>query len=338
MSRLKLRPLKNVPPEADSSSRKTIRRRRITGGIYGIFRGLNFEYDLPAPRLRQTGADLPTGASAQAGIGQKGTFFKGLKLSVLIVCLVLASSPDSCFSTEDRFHDYVVLIHGLSRTSKSFQKMENHLKQIGFDVLNIDYPSRKYDIQTLTSKFIRPAIQNHCTDKEKKIHFVTHSMGGIIVRYYLKTYPMENIGRVVMLSPPNQGSKVVDFLKDQTTIRKIMGPAFDQLSTDPNGFVNTLGDVDGEVGIITGTRSINWINSIIIPGEDDGKVSVDRARLKNMKDFLVVKRTHPLIMNADEVLDAVVYFIENGNFNVPVSHQRVPTQSPDMFDRAEVQH
>ena len=255
-----------------------------------------------------------------------------LKLSVLIVCLLLASSPDKCFSTEDRFHDYVVLIHGLSRTSKSFQKMENHLKQIGFDVLNIDYPSREYDIQTLTSKFIRPAIQNHCTDKEKKIHFVTHSMGGIIVRYYLKTYPMENIGRVVMLSPPNQGSKVVDFLKDQMIVQKFMGPAFDQLSTDPDAFVNTLGDVDAEVGIITGTRSINWINSIIIPGEDDGKVSVDRARLKNMKDFLVVKRTHPLIMKADEVLDAVVHFIETGNLNVPI------TQSPDMFDRAEVQH
>jgi len=68
------------PPKADSSSRKTIRRRRITTGIYGIFQGLNFESDLPAPRLRQTDADLPAEASAQAGIEQKGAFFKGLAM------------------------------------------------------------------------------------------------------------------------------------------------------------------------------------------------------------------------------------------------------------------
>ena len=260
-----------------------------------------------------------------------------IRLSALIVCLLLASSPDNCFSGEDRIHDCVVLIHGLSRTAKSFQKMEDHLKQAGFNVLNIDYPSREYDIQTLTAKFIRPATRDHCTDKEKKIHFVTHSMGGIIVRYFLQTYPLENVGRVVMLSPPNQGSQVVDFLKEKAVVREIMGPAFDQLSTDTDAFVNTLDGIDAEVGIITGNQSINWINSVIIPGEDDGKVSVDHARMKNMKDFLVVERTHPFIMNADEVLDAVVNFIETGKFNPPDS-ESVPPQHPDRPAPSSVKH
>jgi len=232
----------------------------------------------------------------------------------LIVFVLFSISPGICFASGEQPGDTVVLVHGLGRTSRSFQKMENYLRQHGYNVLNIDYPSRKYDIRTLATRFIRPAIRNHATDKTKKIHFVTHSMGGIIIRYYLKTYPMANIGRVVMLSPPNQGSEVVDFLKDRIIVEDIMGPAFDELSTDPAGFVNTLGDIDTEVGIIAGNRSINWINSILIPGPDDGKVSVARARLDHMTDFMVVKRTHSFIMNADEVLEAVVHFIEKGRF------------------------
>ncbi len=214
-----------------------------------------------------------------------------------------------------RSRDYVVLLHGLGRTSKSFDKMKNYLENKGYDVLNIDYPSRKYDIQTLSDKYIKQAIENHCSDKKRKIHFVTHSMGGIILRYYLKKHKTENIGRSVMLSPPNQGSEVVDFLKNSSVVKKIFGPSFLQLSTDSSGFVNLLGKANFEVGIITGNKSVNWINSLIIPGEDDGKVSVKRSQLENMKDFLVVKRTHPFIMKADEVMKAVDCFLETGKFN-----------------------
>ncbi len=240
-----------------------------------------------------------------------------LKSQVVFVglLLLLGWHPGSCFSAQSETRDYVVLIHGLGRTSQSLHKMAHRLGHRGYQVINIDYPSRQYDIQTLTSAFIHPAIQKGCVDKTRRVHFVTHSMGGIIVRYYLKTNPMENIGRIVMLSPPNRGSEVVDFLKDRTIIRKIMGPAFGQLSTDSAGFLASLGTTGAEVGVITGKRSINWINSIIIPGKDDGKVSVERAKLKKMRDFLVVNRTHSFIMNANEVIAGTIHFIENGNFN-----------------------
>jgi len=232
-------------------------------------------------------------------------------------CLLLGMAPDICFSSGNRCHDTVVLIHGLGRTSRSFSRMENHLRQRGYGVLNLDYPSRRYDIRTLTTRFIRSDLMDHGVDQVKKVHFVTHSMGGIILRDYLNRYPMNNIGRVVMLSPPNQGSEVVDFLKGRTIARRVMGPAFGQLGTGPEGFVHTLGRVDAEVGIIAGNRSINWINSTRIPGDDDGKVSVARTRLENMKDFMVVKRTHTFIMKADEVLEAVVHFIVKGRFREP---------------------
>jgi len=225
------------------------------------------------------------------------------------------SCADAVPADEGGRKDYVVLLHGLGRTSKSLSKMEHCLKAEGYDVINIDYPSREYDIPTLSEKFIKKEMESHCTDKKKKINFVTHSMGGIIVRYYIKAFKPKNIGRIVMISPPNQGSEVVDFLENSRIVKGIMGPAFEQLGTAPSDFVNTLGDAESEIGVITGKSSINWINSLIIPGEDDGKVSVERSKLKNMKDFLVVKRTHPFIMRADEVIRATVNFLKSGKFN-----------------------
>jgi triacylglycerol lipase len=238
-----------------------------------------------------------------------------MKIFKTVFYILLFLCVDVSIAQQDKSKDYVVLIHGLSRTSRSFSKMESSLEEKGYEVINIDYPSRKYDIRTLSENFIGKEIEKHCTDKTKKINFVTHSLGGIIIRYYLKHHKLENIGRVVMLSPPNQGSEIVDFLKGNFIVEKTNGPAFDQLSTDPTSFVNTLGDPDFEVGIITGATSINWVNSTIIPGDDDGKVSVERSKLKNMKDFLVVQRSHPLIMNADEVIEAVVNFLDRGKFN-----------------------
>lgn len=231
-----------------------------------------------------------------------------------IACLMSVFCMNAVFAHETIAGDYVVLLHGLGRTSNSLKKMEGRLKDKGYDVLNIDYPSRAYNIQTLTEKFIKTAIESHCKDKTNKIHFVTHSMGGIIVRYYLQTFQPDNIGRIVMLSPPNQGSEVVDFLRQSGIVQTVMGPAFEQLSTDPSGFVNMLDEARAETGVIAGRCSLNWINSAIIPGEDDGKVSVSRSKLKNMKDFLVVNRTHPFIMKADEVIKAVICFLTTGKF------------------------
>ncbi len=235
----------------------------------------------------------------------------------ILLCLLLLFCCNRAFAGEKIDKDYIVLLHGLGRTEKSFDKMENYLRKQGYCVLNIDYPSRAYDIQNLTEKFIKKEVEAFCTDKNKKINFVTHSLGGIIVRYYLKKYRMDNLGRVVMLSPPNQGSEIVDSLKDHRFIKEIFGPAFDQLSTKPSSFINALGAADFEFGVITGDKSINWINSWIIPGADDGKVSVERSKMKNMKDFLVVKQAHPFIMDADEVMTAVVNFLQTGRFSIP---------------------
>jgi triacylglycerol lipase len=206
----------------------------------------------------------------------------------------------------------VLLLHGLARTSGSMKIMEKSLSHAGYQILNIDYPSRKYDIPELAG-IVRKKIASK-TNGAEKIHFVTHSMGGIILRYIQKNDPLPNIGRVVMLSPPNHGSEVVDSLKNFWPFGLINGPAGKQLGTDKMSISQSLGPVNFETGIITGDRSINWINSLIIPGDDDGKVSIDSAKVDGMADFIVVHVSHPFIMKNEGVILKCISFLRNGHF------------------------
>ncbi len=208
--------------------------------------------------------------------------------------------------------EYVVLLHGLARTGKSMKKIETRLLNQGYPVLNIDYPSRKHQIPEL-AKMVRKEVASK-TAKTEKVHFVTHSMGGIVLRYIQKHDPLPNLGRVVMLSPPNHGSELVDLLGGLWVFEFINGPAGKQLGTGESGMCRRLGRVNFELGVITGDKSINWINSFIIPGEDDGKVSIESAKVEGMADFLVVHRSHPFIMNDQDVIDQCLHFIKNGYF------------------------
>ena len=208
--------------------------------------------------------------------------------------------------------EVVILLHGLIRTSASMEVMEDALLEEAYRVYNIDYPSRHFPIEQL-AKNVRKQVEA-LTESDDTIHFVTHSMGGILVRTIQKETPLENIGRVVMLSPPNQGSELADSLGDLSLYDWINGPAGDQLGTDPDGYINSLGPVDFELGVIAGDRSINWINSIIIPGKDDGKVSIERAKVEGMKDYTVIHATHPYIMKNNQAVAATIKFLKSGSF------------------------
>lgn len=213
-----------------------------------------------------------------------------------------------------RAGDGVILLHGLARASTSMAKIERSLTAEGYTVLNLDYPSRKHTIgqlskSTLHPAFIHPRLR-HC----KRIHIVTHSMGGIIVRHYLKNRRPARLGRVVMLAPPNQGSEVVDRIGCWRSFRWINGPAGQQLGTGRNSLPKQLPPANFELGIIAGCRSINWINSSMIPGVDDGKVSVTSTRLKGTRAHLVVKSSHPFIMRHPAAIRATLAFLQTGSF------------------------
>jgi triacylglycerol lipase len=231
--------------------------------------------------------------------------FIAIMLFILSSCHAAAGS-EGC--------ECVVLLHGLARTEKSLLKLEHCLEDEGFCIVNIGYPSREKTIQELSVDVIPLAIE-HCRKlNASRIHFVTHSMGGILVRYYLEHNEVQELGRVVMLSPPNSGSEVVDKLRDARILKWINTPAAEQLGTEPGSLPKALGSPNYEVGIVTGDRSINLIFSILIPGSDDGKVSVESARLRGIKDFLIVHSTHSFIMNDEKVIRQVLAFIRNGVF------------------------
>jgi pimeloyl-ACP methyl ester carboxylesterase len=212
-------------------------------------------------------------------------------------------------------NECVILLHGIVRTSRSMNKMQASLLADGYKVANWSYPSRKQSINVLAEEAISDAIEA-CNDSSvRRINFVTHSMGGILVRYYLAKHEIEDLGRVVMLSPPNQGSELVDLWSGLPGFELINGPAGYQLGTDENSLPLQLGPANFEVGIITGNNTTNPFFSIMIPGDDDGKVSVKSARLEGMADFLVVPEAHSFIMRDEAVIQQLTHFLEHGRFN-----------------------
>ena len=207
----------------------------------------------------------------------------------------------------------VVLLHGLGRTSRSMRPLEQALSEAGFEVHNLDYESREYEIGELATQ-LHQQLQACCSPEGGPLHFVTHSMGGILLRTYLQSHELPQLARVVMLSPPNRGSELVDEFGDQPVFRAAIGPAGSQLGTDPESQPSQLGPVDFELGVITGDRSVNPWFSWLIPGDDDGTVSVESARIAGMKEFLVVPYSHSFIMRKDLVKRQVVAFLRHGHF------------------------
>ena len=225
-----------------------------------------------------------------------------------------AGAPDGTESLGTS--ECVILVHGLMRTSLSLHRMEQALAAAGFHTVNLDYPSRTEPVESLASMTVAEGLRLCSAANARPVHFVTHSMGGILVRQYLGSHVPAHLGRVVMLSPPNGGSEAADQLRDLALFRWLNGPAGQQLGTGPEGIADRLGPVDYPVGIITGNRHSffdAWLSEMI-PGEDDGKVSVQRAKVEGMTDFLVLPYAHSFIMDEDQTIAQTLHFLRHGRF------------------------
>ncbi|BBO74859.1 acetyltransferase [Desulfosarcina widdelii] len=238
----------------------------------------------------------------------------GLLTMIFVCCCATAFSAEMIVPDKTPTA-HVILLHGMGRSCRSMSKMAGYLADSGYAVVNLDYPSTGADIETLSLGVVAEAVET-CRSKnpEAPIHFVTHSLGGILVRHYLQNHSLPPGSRVVMLSPPNRGSEIADLLKEFFLYRWVMGPAGQQLGTSADALPIRLEPVDVPVGIITGGRSLEPWFSIRMPGPDDGKVSVASARLPEMADFLVVHRSHGFIMNGPEVIEQTIHFLRHGKF------------------------
>ena len=183
------------------------------------------------------------------------------------------------------------------------------LRREGYRTIRIGYPSLKKPIEELAEH-----VASRLPDPgDGRLHFLTHSLGGIVLRCMVAGNRPQNLGRVVMLGPPNRGSAVAVWFLNLAPFRWIIGPAGRQLGNDGDAVPVRLGPVDFEVGVIAGNRALTPL-SLFLPGANDGVVTVEETRVEGTADFRVVRRGHTFIMNSAEVLEPAAHFYRNGKF------------------------
>lgn len=240
------------------------------------------------------------------------------------------STPRTDFAAADSGEECVVLIHGLNRSWRAMEPMAEALRAAGYSTANVDYPSQAGPVEVLAPMAVDTGLSECRSAGATRIHFVTHSIGGILLRYSHQNSPIPDLGRVVMLGPPNQGSEVIDITRDWPTSELFAGEAGLQLGTDADSIPRQLGPVDFELGVIAGTGSVNFVMSAMLPRPNDGKVSVESTRVDGMDDFLIVDNSHHYITESDEVIRNTTAFLQNGAFVDSVAqietaqHQELP--------------
>lgn len=214
--------------------------------------------------------------------------------------------------------DTVVLLHGIGHSRWNMYWVERALRKEGHEVVNLTYPSLKHDITTLSKWVDERLAKEKVWESPGQVHFVTHSMGGLVTLYYLEQYkagiPAEKLGRVVMLAPPSKGSEVADLLKNFPPYKWSFGPAGQELATDVRS-KNTMKPYY-ELGIIAGSKKWPYIvANFVIPGEHDGRVAVEKTKMDGMKDHIVLPATHSFISWKPEVHKQIIAFIGKGEFD-----------------------
>ncbi len=229
-----------------------------------------------------------------------------LPFFIAAVCCTSTAVAEEC----------VILLHGMARSARSMETMAEAIDAAGFTAINIDYPSREYPIEELAPMAVGKGLMLcEAAGATEKTHFVAHSLGGILVRKYMKDNEIESLGRVVMLGPPNQGSAAVDKLGDWPGFDWLNGPAGRQLGKGPESVPLQLGAANFELGIIAGNRSIDPITSAVLDDPDDGKVSVEDTKLEGMDDFIIVEHSHAFMMRLQRPIELTIQFLKFGHFD-----------------------
>ena len=236
------------------------------------------------------------------------------KITLLAVLTILPASA---------LAECVVLLHGLGRLSNSMSELETKLAPAGYGVANVRYPSRSYPIDVLAIDAIGRGLTQCRSEGVGEIHFITHSLGGILLRFYLRDNVIDELGRVVMLGPPNQGSEIVDGLLPIPGFGFIGGPAGVALGTGEGSIRDSLGSVEFDLGIIAGSTNINPLEFLFIAGPSDSIVSIESTKVRGMNAHKILPVTHTFMMRNNEVIEQAIHYLKTGSFILePVDEER----------------
>jgi len=229
-------------------------------------------------------------------------------LAMFLGAMVIARAAEQ----DDR--ECVVLLHGVALSGWAMQPLARAVEEAGYRAVNVSYPSRTLPLEEIARDFLPAQLAAHGVAAAPRVHFVTHSMGSLVVRAYLRDRRPANLGRVVMLGPPNHGSVAADAAVEWAPLRWLVGVNLPRLGTGEAGVAPRLGRADFELGIIAGTSRVNPLFETVLKGEHDGVVTLESARLDGMSDFLVVPHSHTVMLWRKEVIAQVVEFLRHGKF------------------------
>lgn len=205
----------------------------------------------------------------------------------------------------------VVLLHGLGRNKAAMWLLAWRIEDAGFDVIRIGYDSLHETPGQILAGVSRE-IDACCKALSQPVHYVGHSLGGLVIRAYLAEREWRNRGRVVLIGTPNNGTPLVDEYKD-TWWMNLAGPTANALGTDPDSFPNSLPEPDYPVGVIAGLREGGFAKALM-PGDHDGLVPVESTKVAGMSDFIVVETSHSLMRYNEEVARQTIAFLRKGEF------------------------
>lgn len=203
----------------------------------------------------------------------------------------------------------MVLLHGLWRGWRAMQPLARAFQAEGFSTLNIPYPSGRLPVDRLAER-IRHQIEK--IDARQPVHFITHSLGGILLRTLLTGNPPWQTGRVVMLAPPNNGSEIVDWSKNHPLLHQVLGPAGRSLSSD--GIPSQLPDLPPgvEAAVIMGSRSSIPLFTKLLGKKNDGIVTAERGKISGLKGFSVIEADHTFIQMHPRTIQLSLDFLKTG--------------------------
>jgi hypothetical protein len=190
--------------------------------------------------------------------------------------------------------------------------LASRLEDAGYYVKRVGYSSLDQRPDEILHE-VSNQINECCRDHAQSVHFVGHSLGGLMIRAYLEKYKVDNLGRVVLLGTPNKGTEAADHFSDGW-LMKILGPTANALGTDDGSFPNSLATPYYPVGVIAGKLN-SQLNDPVVPGEDDGLVSIEATKIDDMTDFIVIETGHSMMRYDKEVADQTAQFIKTGAFN-----------------------
>lgn len=234
---------------------------------------------------------------------------------LLLLLLTVSCSNSGTNAAQYQADDeVVVLAHGLGRSDWAMWQFAQKLENANYKVCRLDYATIGKSVEAVITE--TDSQINACIKHAPKVHFVGHSLGGLVIRAYLQNNQQKllgsKVGEIVLIGTPNKGSELADHLRE-SWLMKLAGGVSQTLVTGSSSFGNRIKESYFNLGVIAGTKSSSLTDKHF-KGENDGLVSVESTKLKSMSDFITLEVGHSQMRYSQAVAEQTIHFLQKGVF------------------------